>query len=271
LTRFIHWSDLHTESHPFELPTLGSDFDAILIGGDTAIGVEHVNFLEHVWDTYRKPVISIWGNHEPEDTDMTTLRQHEDQRLESLHAKGADIRILHAETTQVGDATVFGATLWTDFQLYPSRAPFAKMAAQRIMSDYRKIKSGPSGPAITPDQIADIHQVERKALLKALDARSSHPMVVMTHHVPSERLINPRYHDDLLTAAFASNLDEIIHFNGPDFWVFGHTHSGSEMDIHGESGISRMRHNPRGVQMFEYPFDPYRVIDTNFPEVRRLA
>jgi len=265
MTRLLHWSDLHTEFRNFELPDIPDDIDALLLGGDTGVGRGHLGFLEEAWDKYRIPIVSIWGNHELYQTSFKNLRSYEKTKLAQLREGGADIRVLHAETTKIKDTTIFGATMWTDFELYPAQEVTSKRTARHRMRDFHAIWSDTAYGPITPDDVQKIHWDERQKLRKALSSERNGPMIVMTHHVPHEAAVSRRYRGDPLTPAFCSNMIDEIEM-GPDFWIFGHTHDGVEVDIPTDRGLTRLRHNPRGYPDEGSPFDPFRIIDTESPE-----
>jgi hypothetical protein len=51
------------------------------------------------------------------------------------------------------------------------------------------------------------------------------PTVVVTHHAPSRKGINPAFAGNGLDGAYASDLDDAIAaLTGVPFWVHGHTH-----------------------------------------------
>ena len=66
--------------------------------------------------------------------------------------------------------------------------------------------------------------------------------VVVTHHAPSIHSIVDRYKSDPVSAAFASNLDELILKYQSRVWIHGHTHESFDYRI----GKTRVVCNPRG-------------------------
>ena len=67
----------------------------------------------------------------------------------------------------------------------------------------------------------DLHQ-EHVNWLSNIISNCVHPLVVVTHHLPSFQAIAPRYREQNNTA-YASNLDHL--FRHPLIaWVCGHTH-----------------------------------------------
>lgn len=268
MARFIHWSDLHTEFGDFNLPDLPKDIDALLLAGDTGVGRGHLDFLWKAWSTYGIPIISIWGNHELYNTNFERLHFEEKQRLAKMHDQGADIRVLHGEVTEVNGVPIFGATLWTDFQLYPAQDFMSKRIAKRRMNDFSRIKWDSAGTPFTPDLSIELHNEQRAKLVAAMAEHQGRNLIAMTHHMPTEAATHPAYRNDELTPAFCSNLEpEILQYH-PAFWIFGHTHAGIELDIETEGGITRLRHNPRGYPSEPTSFNALRIIDTDNPELK---
>jgi hypothetical protein len=65
-------------------------------------------------------------------------------------------------------------------------------------------------------------------------------VLVVTHTAPSIKSIAALYKDDLVTAAFASKLEQLA--SGVKLWVHGHTHVGSDYRL----SDCRVVNNPRG-------------------------
>lgn len=76
------------------------------------------------------------------------------------------------------------------------------------------------------------------------DAKNS---LVVTHHAPSIRSLPERRRAELISCAYASNLDEFILTYQPRLWIHGHIHHNNDYFI----GNTRVIANPRA-----YPDDP---------------
>src|SRR5690606_14145817 len=101
------------------------------------------------------------------------------------------------------------ATLWTDYRIegHPEVAMFH---ARERMNDYRQIaKQRNPWQRFVPETAYRMHQTSRVFIESAL---KSDPIktVVVTHHLPHERSIPPRFKGDLLNAAYASDLSVVI-------------------------------------------------------------
>jgi Icc-related predicted phosphoesterase len=78
---------------------------------------------------------------------------------------------------------------------------------------------------------------------------------VISHHAPSIRSIPDEYHNDLIYASFASNLENFIRETKPDFWIHGHVHEASDYFIN----QTRIICNPKG-----YPGEEVKGYLDNF-------
>ena len=83
--------------------------------------------------------------------------------------------------------------------------------------------------------------------------------VVITHMAPSMRSVPERYATDIVSAAYASNLDELA--QSADMWIHGHMHASSDYEI----GKCRVVCNPRGYRLSDgrgenLEFNPNKII-----------
>jgi hypothetical protein len=81
--------------------------------------------------------------------------------------------------------------------------------------------------------------------------------VVVTHHAVALQSADPKYHRDHLTAAFASDLSDLIAAAQPALWVHGHVHNSADYQI----GKTRILSNPHGYCTENPPFNPALVVE----------
>ena len=72
--------------------------------------------------------------------------------------------------------------------------------------------------------------------------------IVVTHHAPGPKSIPEEYKDDILSSAYASNLEPMILQYEPQFWIHGHIHTPVKYEL----GRTRIICNPVG-----YMNEPY--------------
>ena len=117
-----------------------------------------------------------------------------------------------------------------------------------MMTDYKMIKANIGGQwrKLKPVDTCLLHQTSKQWLAKEMFNRSS-PVVVVTHHAPSKQSIEAQQRESVLSAAYASNLDEFIETYQPNLWVHGHMHNSSDYKL----GKTRVLCNPRGYETFQ--------------------
>ena len=90
------------------------------------------------------------------------------------------------------------------------------------------------------------------AWLKSEWGRSDLPTVVVSHHAPSARSLDPRCADDPVDAGYASALEPLIEHLQPVAWIHGHVHRSVDYVV----ASTRVVCNPRG-----YADEPNREFD----------
>lgn len=116
---------------------------------------------------------------------------------------------------------IIGSTLWSD----TSKIQYE---AEKGMNDYRFIRHGPVGTEwahrLTPAVTTVIHRTSVKYIEKEISNHDG-PTIVVTHHAPSRKSLDPRYEGSLLNDAYATDL-ELAEW--PDVWIHGHIHRAND-------------------------------------------
>jgi len=221
-------SDLHNEflSAPRKIARV-PQVDVVVLAGDIDVGTRGL-----VWarDAFDCRIVYVPGNHEFYGLkfDSTRWRMAEE-------AARLGIDLLDPGAVEIDGVVFVGATLWTDFALFDN--PEREMSiARKELTDFRVIKGFSPARALTR------HLEERAFIEEKLEATRGKRRVVVTHHLPTWRSVAERYRGDKLSAAFASNLDEIIEREQPAIWVHGHTHVSFDYQL----GETRVVCNPGG-------------------------
>lgn len=171
------------------------------------------------WDD----VVIVAGNHE-------LYGGHVTQRLELCRAMALEfgnVHFLERDRVVCHGVTFFGCTLWTQ-------------DSTPRLNDYRRIEAE-NGSMLTVADTNRWHGRDKEWLRLAL-ANTEGPTVVVTHHLPSFRLIAPEFEGSPLNSGFASDCDALI---APpvSVWIAGHTHRA--MRVRFENGVVAAV-NPRG-------------------------
>jgi hypothetical protein len=179
-------------------------------------------------------VIYVPGNHEFYHHDITLI--------DALKQRAPDhIHVLNDDQVIIDGVRFLGSVLWTDFALFGETDKFfAMQRARQQMTDFSIIHI--NGRRFTPEDAIRLHMSSRNWLAVMLAEPFDGNTVVITHHAPSSRSVHPRYARDLLTPAFASNLEHLMGSDRAGLWIHGHMHESYDYEIHG----TRLVCNPRG-------------------------
>ena len=223
-------NDLHTEFEDFEPPV--TDADVVVLAGDIGVGMEGLCWAEARFPD--RPVIYVPGNHEFYNHDITLVDQLKAQAPDNIH-------VLNDDQVIIDGVRFLGSILWTDFALFGEADKFfAMQQARQRMTDFSIIQN--HAQLFTPEDAIRLHTASRDWLATMLTEPFAGKTVVITHHAPSSRSVHPRYVQDLLTPAFASNLENLMGGDRAVLWIHGHMHESFDYEIYGTQVIC----NPRG-------------------------
>ncbi|MBO9538908.1 metallophosphoesterase family protein [Herbaspirillum sp.] len=237
--RLLILSDLHLEVWRENAPPIrpeASRPDVVILAGDIDKPARALAWAERTFAGL--PVLYVSGNHEGYgNTWEGTLRD-----LAQRGAASSNVRLLERGETVIGGVRFLGATLWTDYALFgEENRQRAMAAAEPVMMDYRRIEVEDGGVRpMTPDDTVRLHRADLAWLAEKLETPFDGRTVVITHMAPSLRSVAQRYAQDLVSAAFSSNLDALV--ERADLWVHGHTHDSFDYRV----GDCRVVCNPCG-------------------------
>lgn len=231
-------SDLHLEVNPDFQITNDNNDSVLILAGDICTANSFVGrsdyyskdtFLKFFYDCSKlfDTVIYVMGNHEHYGGDI----QDTAGILRSVFP--ANFYLLDNESIIIDDIHYYGGTCWTDLS-----DPLAAEEAKRRMNDYRRITKSVDG-GLYYLKPADTTALHKQFLANMPDSCD----VIISHHLPSFRSIDPRYIEfTLLNKAFATELLGNGYGGMPELWVHGHTHCSKDYFL----GGTRVVCNPRG-------------------------
>ena len=241
-------SDLHIELDPFDIDC--SDADVVVLAGDTHVGMKGVQWVMN--NITEIPVIYILGNHEYYRNTYPKLIK----KLKEL-TRGTNIHVLENDSVKIDDVTFSGCTLWTNFELFGDPV-YTGMECQGRMTDYRLIKREPGYSKMRSKDTALINRLSVYWLKNNYPDNKGHKNVIVTHHAPSPRSLPEGYEEDIIHAAYASRLDDLVEELAPELWIHGHVHRSLDYVI----GKTRVIVNPRGYPFEENEdFDPWLRVE----------
>ncbi len=233
--RCHYLSDLHLESQAFPGPLPKGD--VLIVAGDLCHArcldparrdkysadqrgrVHH--FIDEALASFAH-VLLIAGNHDHYDgvfEDTASLLRR--------HLPG--VSVLDNESVEFGGARFFGSTLWSDFE---GRNAACLDSLRKRMGEYFFVKKRSHDYAgretfarFRPEDALAAFDASWRALQRCLAEGNGKRTVVITHHAPSRKGLNPKSAGNGLDGAYASNLDDAIAgMTSVPVWVHGHTH-----------------------------------------------
>jgi predicted phosphodiesterase len=242
------FSDLHLEVSSWSPPerTL-READLIVLAGDIST---HTNGLEWARTAFpEQRIVYVAGNHEFYGSEIHGLQK--ELRATALRL---GIDFLECDEVVIDGVRILGTTLWTDFQLYGAGEAMgaAMNEASRFMLDFSRIRYSPM-PRFQPSHSVSIHRQSRFWLSEKLAEPFNGKTVVVTHHAPSMQSIATNYANSPMSAAFASNLDDLV--VKADLWIHGHTHTAFRYQVGEDPSKGHVVCNPRGYRWETYAGD----------------
>ncbi len=201
----------------------------------------------------------VAGNHE-----LWSKKSSFEEHFEDGHdaAEVHDVHLLENAVQVIRGVRFFGATLWTDYELYgPDLLEAAMRTAADTMLDHRRIKwSRDPWARFRPAEARIMHFQSRTFFEQELAKPHSGPSVCVSHHAMTLDAIAPEHQRSLLSAAYASEMQPMIDRFRPELVVSGHTHHSIDL----RRG-SRLISNPAGYAGENGSFNPKLVVE--FPDV----
>ena len=243
MNTYRYFSDLHGYSPDFKRDS-DSEEICILAGDVTEFGKKGVALVKILKDMCLrfKEVIFVPGNHEYYGTNIGTL----ESKVRLLMKDTLNFTLLQdAEYIERDGVRIIGATMWSDTSTIEFEAMFK-------MNDYKYIRFGPLREPwrskLKPGNTTGLHRAAVYAINKAIKEYSGE-CIVVTHHAPSYKSIDPRFEGDSINPAYYTEL-ELDQW--PTYWIHGHIHIASDYDHNGCNVLC----NPGGYQSEYTNFEP---------------
>lgn len=127
------------------------------------------------------------------------------------------------EVVRIGDTDFILSTLWSYIAGQQENDIFYGM------NDFRQIRYNKS--QFTTDDVIEEHMKAISFIKKSVAESDAEHKVVVTHHLPTFKVVAPRHKDSPLSSAFATELKEYIEDSGIDLWIYGHSHTNIDTTI----------------------------------------
>jgi len=198
-------------------------------------------------------VFVITGNHEYYQNmnnvnsvigDVKLTMNEVDELIRKITSEFKNVYFLQNSVVELYDKVILGTTLWTNIPnkdvmnvtnymndyvyMYKKNDKFVSLAQGADPSN--KARFGEHTNKIKVVSVEDTIMLWKKNvewLEKSIEENKGKDIIVLTHHLPSFKLITPKYKNSNFNSAFATDLEYLMKDN-VKYWICGHTHSNIE-------------------------------------------
>ena len=278
-TTIQYASDLHLDHFPdltadkfktFLFPSA----PILVLAGDIASAWHPIYSKFLAWTANRwQHVILIAGNHEYHcEPKRPYSRLETDRHIQAICWKHRNLHFLQKGATFYLPKTklVFvGTTLYSDIDPKIHNEIRHKSDFCNSYTEDKTTKSlDPLGPPplrfSTPKDFVTLHAQHKQALsdaIRAIPSRCGFKVIVITHYMPTEELLEPQYRYEAWRSCYASRDDDMIR-PPVSVWICGHSHR--QVLYKTRNGIP-MAMNARG---YNKPHELERAVDQYSPYAR---
>ena len=247
------FSDLHADVLAIKPVAIAEHVDAVVVAGDTCEGAARAFEQLRRIVPMPVPVVMVMGNHEY----YRSFLPAELKEARSL-APQFNIHLLENAAVTLGGVRFVGATLWTDYRVFgDANQPAVRHVCATGMNDHRRIGwQKEPWQRFRPQEAAQLHHQSRAFFEATLASPFAGPTVVVSHHAVHWQSVDPSRRSERLTAAYVSDLSQLIEAYQPALWVHGHIHKSSDYQV----GTTRIVCNPHGYGNENPNFDGGLVV-----------
>ncbi len=228
-------SDIHLEFGQFSVANLVNKHNidkktTLILAGDIGYPSQKI-FIDFIMSCSKffKHIFMVFGNHEYYKTSILSNNEMKDM-LNSLNID--NFTILDNDMVEYNGFNIIGSTLWSKVENTEKHSE---------MNDYRLIKD------FTIEKGNELFEKNYEFLKNSISQseKEGKECIVITHHLPSFKMIHSDYKDSPLSEFFATDCEDLIK-HPVKLWVCGHTHKKMECVINNVPVVC----NPKG-----YPYE----------------
>jgi hypothetical protein len=142
--------------------------------------------------------------------------------LKSFEEFLPNYKYLNNESIDIGNITLFGGTMWTDFELYGyNDRPYVIQDSTRNIADFLYITR--NGRLWNAEDVLEQYNLFNKNFDHWVKNTNGKTKVCLSHFLPSIKCVDKKFEGSILNGYFASNQENRIQL--VDYWMNGHTHA----------------------------------------------
>ena len=173
-------------------------------------------------------VILVLGNHEFYEMEYVATLEAMKKIADKTGVILMDIE-LGTENITIDGVTIFGSTLWTDFD---NNNPNVKYRVGRSLNEYFLVAN------FDTDRALEIHN-------RTVEKINWNAYLVVTHHMPILREHSKFPIDDVTFGFCCNDLEQKIIDSNIKYWFYGHTHDNDSYEV----GKTQVISNQQGYRM----------------------
>lgn len=225
--------------------------DVLVLAGDSFYlrdtNAPHLRFWKWASENFQQ-VLLVPGNHEFYGNSDVTERG---DCWKWMFCK--NVGIYYNNVVHIDDTDFILTTLW-------SKIPKQKMYyVHSGMNDFRQIMY--NGRRFTPEDFNLEHEKCLRFLQQAVKASEAEHIVVVSHHLPTFKVLAQHHMGSKLNGAFVTELGKFITDSRIDVWIYGHSHTNIDKTI----GNTKITSNQLGYTFLEEhlknSFEPGKTIE----------
>ena len=185
----------------------------------------------------------IFGNHEYYTKMSKPIPMEEKIQTAEKLCASTKVIFLQNASIDIGTFRFLGATLWTDLGLGQEA-----YEVRKTMSDFGKIRINTTTHFTTEEWLEE-YKKDRAFLEENLREceKDGRKAIVITHHLPSFRMIQDKYKEFPANSGFAANADDLLEHPSVALWICGHSHGQKTLQYTKKNGeIAACILNARG-------------------------
>lgn len=172
----------------------------------------------------------VFGNHEFYKQSIL-IPPHSFPNIQKIETSFENFTLLDNEMVEYEGMYIIGSTLWSKVDINE------KEKKEKKINDYRQIEH------FTLEKGNELFEKNYLFLEKSISLceKDGKECIIITHHLPTIKMIHPQYKVHPLTEFFASDCEVLIR-PPVKLWVCGHSHKRMESNVNNVSLIC----NPKG-------------------------
>ena len=230
-------SDIHLEFLK-EFPIINNNADILILAGDIGNPYEDIykDFIIDVSNKFKK-IFLITGNHEyyGHKESIENVDNYIDTFIKKENMN--NVIFLNNNHCDYNGFRFIGSTLWSKI-LNLNSPKYDLTNCFNCIKDFKINKK--EGINKYNNLFQNNYEYLNNTINKTTE-ESDLPIIVITHHLPSYKLIAPKYQGYDMNQCFASNCEELMK-NQVKYWFYGHTHTEGDTIINN----TRLLCNPLG-------------------------